>query len=77
VHQFPDISATPPHEREPLPGDGAQLDRLIIQPALDSRIALCAFREPKDLDAVGQTADVQRNTGTSGHLAMIPPLAAG
>jgi hypothetical protein len=77
MDQLQDVIAAAPHLHEPLLGDGAQLDGLSIQPTLDCPIVRRALREPKNLHAVNQTADIERDTAASRHAAMIQPLAVG
>src|SRR4026209_338957 len=73
VHQFADVIATAPHLCEPKPGDGPKVGGIIAQPSIDSCVPLRARREPKELHAVDQTADIQSDASSLAHTFAVEP----
>lgn len=71
VHQFSNISTAAAHLLKPFLRNRPQLDRAVRQPSLHGRLPSHATRQPQEIVAADQPAEVERNT-SGPMLAHIP-----
>lgn len=64
VHQFADIVTALPHVVKPPFRHRTQFARLIVQPAIDSRISFDTSGKPEDVLISGHPADIQGHAGS-------------